>query len=44
MGGLQDLTFDTATDISTQLWQLPRVRVGLGVTASGWAAFVERAA
>jgi peptidoglycan/xylan/chitin deacetylase (PgdA/CDA1 family) len=41
VGGLQDLTFDTATDISTQLMQLPRVRVGLGVTTDGWGRFVE---
>ncbi|HYA00703.1 MAG TPA: polysaccharide deacetylase family protein [Candidatus Binatia bacterium] len=43
LGGLQDLTFDTATDISTQLLQLPRVRVGLGVTTAGWGSFVQKA-
>jgi peptidoglycan/xylan/chitin deacetylase (PgdA/CDA1 family) len=41
LGGLQDLRFDTATDISTELWQLPRVRVGLGVTTSGWGHWVQ---
>lgn len=32
VGGLQDLRIDSATDTSTTLWQLPRVRVGLGTT------------
>jgi peptidoglycan/xylan/chitin deacetylase (PgdA/CDA1 family) len=32
LAGVQDLRVDTATDISTALWQLPRVRVGLGTT------------
>ncbi len=41
VGGLQDLRFDTATDISTELWQLPRVRVGLGVTTAGWGHWVQ---
>jgi peptidoglycan/xylan/chitin deacetylase (PgdA/CDA1 family) len=44
VGGLQDLRFDTATDISTQLFQLPRIRVGLGVSTSGWGHFVATAA
>jgi peptidoglycan/xylan/chitin deacetylase (PgdA/CDA1 family) len=32
VAGVQDLRIDTATDISTALWQLPRVRVGLWTT------------
>ena len=44
LGGLQDLPFDTSLDVSTQLWQLPRVRVGLGVTTAGWLSFVQSAA
>jgi peptidoglycan/xylan/chitin deacetylase (PgdA/CDA1 family) len=44
VGGVQDLTFDTSTDISTQLWQLPRVRVGLGTATVTWGSFVARAA
>jgi peptidoglycan/xylan/chitin deacetylase (PgdA/CDA1 family) len=41
IGGLQDLRFDTATDVSTELWQLPRVRVGLGVTTAGWGHWLQ---
>jgi peptidoglycan/xylan/chitin deacetylase (PgdA/CDA1 family) len=44
VGGLQDLRVNSANDVSTALWQLPRVRVGLGVTTSGWGAWVEGAA
>jgi peptidoglycan/xylan/chitin deacetylase (PgdA/CDA1 family) len=32
VAGLQDLRIDSATDTSTALWQLPRVRVGLATT------------
>lgn len=32
VGGLQDLRIDSATESSTALWQLPRVRVGLATT------------
>ena len=32
VGGVQDLRVDSATDTSTMLWQLPRVRMGLGTT------------
>ena len=44
VGGLQDLDDPTDTDYSTALWQLPRVRVGLGTTTAGWGTWVERAA
>jgi hypothetical protein len=43
VGGLQDLDDPTETDYSTALWQLPRVRVGLGTTTSGWGTWVEDA-
>jgi peptidoglycan/xylan/chitin deacetylase (PgdA/CDA1 family) len=32
VAGVQDLRIDSDTDSSTALWQLPRVRVGLGTT------------
>jgi peptidoglycan/xylan/chitin deacetylase (PgdA/CDA1 family) len=32
IGGVQDLRVDSDIDTSTALWQLPRVRVGLGTT------------
>ena len=32
VAGVQDLRIDSDTDTSTALWQLPRVRVGLGTT------------
>jgi peptidoglycan/xylan/chitin deacetylase (PgdA/CDA1 family) len=32
IAGVQDLRVDSDTDTSTALWQLPRVRVGLGTT------------
>ena len=44
VGGVQDLRDPTANDLSTALWQLPRVRVGLGTTTSGWGTWVENAA
>jgi peptidoglycan/xylan/chitin deacetylase (PgdA/CDA1 family) len=44
VGGLQDLDDPTATDYSTSLWQLPRVRVGIGTSTSSWDAWVESAA
>ena len=34
LAGLQDLRVDSATESSTALWQLPRVRVGLGTSLS----------
>jgi peptidoglycan/xylan/chitin deacetylase (PgdA/CDA1 family) len=34
LAGVQDLRVDSATDISTALWQLPRIRVGLGTSLS----------
>ena len=34
LAGVQDLRVDSATDISTALWQLPRVRIGLGTSLS----------
>ena len=34
VGGLQDLRVDSDSDVSTALWQLPRVRSGLGTTLS----------
>jgi peptidoglycan/xylan/chitin deacetylase (PgdA/CDA1 family) len=34
LAGVQDLRVDSATDVSTALWQLPRVRVGLGTSLS----------
>jgi hypothetical protein len=43
-GGLQDLVNDSAQDYSTALWQLPRVRVGLGISTASWGAWVEGAA
>jgi peptidoglycan/xylan/chitin deacetylase (PgdA/CDA1 family) len=43
-GGLQDLVNDSADDYSTALWQLPRVRVGLGISTSSWETWVEDAA
>jgi hypothetical protein len=44
VGGLQDLVNDSADDYSTALWQLPRVRVGLGISTSSWDLWVEDAA
>ena len=44
VGGLQDLVNDSADDYSTALWQLPRVRMGLGISASSWDTWVEDAA
>jgi hypothetical protein len=44
VGGLQDLVNDSADDYSTALWQLPRVRVGLGISTSSWETWVEDAA
>jgi peptidoglycan/xylan/chitin deacetylase (PgdA/CDA1 family) len=44
VGGLQDLDDPSETDYSTALWQLPRVRVGLGTTTAGWGTWVEDAA
>jgi peptidoglycan/xylan/chitin deacetylase (PgdA/CDA1 family) len=32
VGGVQDLRVDSDADSSTALWQLPRVRIGLGTT------------
>lgn len=29
LGGVQDLRTDSATETSTAMWQLPRLRVGL---------------
>lgn len=43
VGGLQDLVNDSAAGDSTALWQLPRVRVGLGISTSSWALWVEDA-
>ena len=43
VGGLQDLVNDSADDYSTALWQLPRVRVGLGISISSWDAWVANA-
>ena len=34
VGGVQDLRVDSDADGSTSLWQLPRVRIGLGTTLS----------
>ena len=44
VGGLQDLQNDSADDYSTALWQLPRVRVGLGISVSSWGTWVKDAA
>ena len=44
VGGLQDLQVDSDDDLSTALWQLPRVRVGLGTSTSSWGTWVENAA
>jgi hypothetical protein len=44
VGGVQDLVKDSADDVSTALWQLPRVRVGLGISTSSWGTWVEDAA
>ncbi len=44
VGGVQDLVNDSADDDSTALWQLPRVRVGLGTSTSSWGTWVEDAA
>jgi hypothetical protein len=44
VGGLQDLVNDSADDDSTALWQLPRVRVGLGISTSSWGRWVQHAA
>jgi peptidoglycan/xylan/chitin deacetylase (PgdA/CDA1 family) len=44
VGGVQDLVNDSADDYSTALWQLPRVRVGLGISTSSWGTWVEDAA
>lgn len=43
VGGLQDLRVDSATDMSTALWQLPRVRVGLGLPTPSWGSWVASA-
>ncbi len=43
VGGLQDLVDASAEDYSTSLWQLPRLRVGLGIPTSSWGAWVEGA-
>lgn len=37
VGGVLDLHVDSAVDTSTALWQLPRVRIGLGDTVAGLA-------
>ena len=37
VGGLLDLRVDSDVDSSTALWQLPRVRIGLGDTLGGLA-------
>ncbi|MGD0195250.1 MAG: polysaccharide deacetylase family protein [Candidatus Dormibacteria bacterium] len=37
VAGLQDLRVDSDADTSTALWQLPRVRVGLGTTLAFFA-------
>jgi hypothetical protein len=37
VGGLLDLRVDSDVDTSTALWQLPRVRIGLGDTIGGLA-------
>ena len=34
VAGVQDLRVDSDSDVSTALWQLPRVRSGLGTTLS----------
>ncbi len=44
VGGLQDLQVDSDADLSTALWQLPRVRVGLGTSTASWGTWVENAA
>jgi peptidoglycan/xylan/chitin deacetylase (PgdA/CDA1 family) len=44
VGGLQDLRDDSDDDVSTSLWQLPRVRVGLGISTASWGTWVEDAA
>jgi hypothetical protein len=44
VGGLQDLVNDSAQNYSTALWQLPRVRVGLGISTANWGTWVEGAA
>jgi hypothetical protein len=44
VGGVQDLDDPTATDYSTALWQLPRVRVGTGTAIASWGTWVENAA
>jgi hypothetical protein len=40
VGGVQDLQVDSAQDYSTALWQLPRVRVGLGISTGSWGTWV----
>jgi hypothetical protein len=37
VGGVLDLRVDSDADTSTALWQLPRVRIGLGDTVAGLA-------
>ena len=44
LAGVQDLRVDSDVDTSTALWQLPRVRVGLGTTARVLRALVPRSA
>jgi peptidoglycan/xylan/chitin deacetylase (PgdA/CDA1 family) len=40
VGGLLDLRVNSDVDLSTALWQLPRVRIGLGTTTAGFAAWL----
>jgi len=37
VGGVLDVRVDSATETSSGLWQLPRVRIGLGTTIAGFA-------
>ncbi len=40
VGGLLDLRVNSDVDLSTALWQLPRVRIGLGTSTAGFAAWL----
>jgi peptidoglycan/xylan/chitin deacetylase (PgdA/CDA1 family) len=40
VGGLLDLRVNSALDMSTVLWQLPRMRIGLGTTTAAFAGWL----
>jgi peptidoglycan/xylan/chitin deacetylase (PgdA/CDA1 family) len=41
VGGLLDLRVNSDGDLSTALWQLPRVRIGLGTTTAAFDAWLS---